>query len=300
MLIVEIVGGLGNQMFQYAFYQKLKNYYTDTQVKIYLDRFDETSDNQGFELSNAFGIDTSSMLYDGDPSSLFDDSMNLVSRIRRKIFGRKSTFFLERIFRFDSKVFNLKSNQKIYFRGLWQDELYFKDLRLDLLNIFKFNTYNFNDENLHILEKINKTNSVSIHIRRGDYISNEKYNHILGGVCTYSYYKQALGFLQNKISDTSLFIFSDDIDWVKTEYDFLSGHDITFVNHNMGSNSYIDMFLMSKCKHNIIANSSFSWWGAWLNTNKSKIVLAPEKWFKNNTRLEDNSVVPYSWIKIKN
>ncbi len=300
MLIVEIVGGLGNQMFQYAFYHKLKKYYPDNQVKIWLERFDKTYDNQGYELQNVFGINKAPILYNDDVSNLIDDSVDFFSRIRRKIFGRKETFFLERIFRYDSKVFNLKNNKKIYFRGLWQDELYFKDLRLDLLELFKFNEINLNADNLKVLKRINNSNSISIHIRRGDYISNEKYNHILGGVCSYSYYKEALDLIQNKIANTSLFIFSDDIDWVKTEFDFLSGHDLTFVNHNKGSNSHIDMYLMSHCKHNIIANSSFSWWGAWLNMNESKIILAPEKWFKNNTRLEDNSIVPDSWIKIKN
>lgn len=300
MLIVEIVGGLGNQMFQYAFYHKLKKHYDNNQVKIYLKRFGETSDNKGYELENVFGISKESIVYDEDASNLIDDSMSFVSRIRRKIFGRKETFFLELLFKYDSKVFNLKRNQKKYFRGLWQDELYFKDLRLELLKLFQFKTNNFGDDNLQVLKKIKNSNSVSIHIRRGDYISNEKYNHILGGVCTYGYYKEALEYLKNKIADTSLFIFSDDINWVKKEFDFLSASNITFVNHNTGSNSYIDMYLMSQCRHNIIANSSFSWWGAWLNKNESKIVIAPEKWFKNNPRLEDNSIVPNSWIKIKN
>lgn len=301
MFIVEIVGGLGNQMFQYAFYYKLKKHKIhNSQAKVYLRRFSETSDNQGFELEHVFGINKDLIVYNEDASSLIDDSMNLLSRIRRKIFGRKKTFFLEQVFRYDSRVFNLKSNQKIYFRGLWQDESYFKDLRLEILKLYQFKLNNFDNDNMQVLKKINESISVSIHIRRGDYISNEKYNNILGGVCTYGYYKEALEYLQNKILDTSLFVFSDDINWVKKEFDFLPIDNLTFVDHNKGSNSYIDMYLMSQCKHNIIANSSFSWWGAWLNKNESKIVIAPEKWFKNNPRLEDNSIVPNSWIKIKN
>lgn len=298
-MIIEIIGGLGNQMFQYAFYYRLKKHYNDNEVKIYLKRFAETNDNQGYELENVFGINIQSNIYDEDATDLIDDSLTLISRLKRKLFGRKKSFFLERIFKYDAKVFNFKRKQIIFFRGLWQDESYFKDLRLELLELFQFKINNLGEDNMELLKKINNSTSVSIHIRRGDYVSNEKYNHILGGICTYDYYKQALDYLQNRIKDTSLFIFSDDIIWVKNEFDFLSNSNITFVNHNKGAKSYIDMYLMSQCQHNIIANSSFSWWGAWLNKNESKIVIAPEQWFKNNPRLENNNVVPNSWIKIK-
>lgn len=300
MLIVEIVGGLGNQMFQYAFYHKLKKHHKDSQVKIYLKRFGETPDNQGYELGNVFGISQEPIVYDKDVSNLIDDSVNFISRVKRKILGRKKTFYLEQIFRYDSKVFSQKNNQVIYFRGLWQDELYFSDLRNELLEVFHFRTDNLDNCNLQILKQIKQSNSVSIHIRRGDYISNEKYNNILGGVCTYRYYKEALEYLQSKVESTSLFVFSDDIDWVKSEFDFFEGKKVTYVSGNFGKESYIDMYLMTMCKHNIIANSSFSWWGAWLNKNELKIVLAPEKWFKNNRRLEDNNIVPSTWTKVKN
>lgn len=139
-----------------------------------------------------------------------------------------------------------------------------------------------------------------MHIRRGDYVSNEIYQNILGEVCSYDYYYNALKYIQSKIQDISLYIFSDDINWVRNNFDFLSNYNVTFINHNKDTESYIDMQLMSNCQYNIIANSTFSWWGAWLNKNPLKMVLAPKIWFKKNKRLQDNHIVPDDWIKISN
>jgi hypothetical protein len=299
MMIIEIIGGLGNQMFQYAFYYALKKRYDERSTKIYIDRFKTTVDNQGYELQNVFQINNVSDIYCKDVSVLVDNSMSMASRIRRKILGPKETYFLEKKFRYDSKVFELKNNGIIYFRGLWQDETYFKEYRAELLLKFKFPP--LTDEiNINILNIIENCNAVSIHIRRGDYVNNPKYKDILGDVCNYKYYNEAVNLIKSKESLPVFFVFSDDIEWVENNFDFLKESKVYYISNNKGSKSFLDMQLMCNCKHNIIANSTFSWWAAWLNTNDNKIVIGPFHWFKNNKKLQENNIIPDNWVKILN
>jgi hypothetical protein len=142
--------------------------------------------------------------------------------------------------------------------------------------------------------KILSTNSVSIHIRCGDYLS-PKYISIYGGICTIEYYKRAISYILQTVDNPVFFIFSDDIEWTK---DNITINNAIFVSNNKGINSFLDMYLMSICKHNIIANSSFSWWGAYLNKNKNKKVIMPNRWF--NSKLPDPNVFDSKWIKLSN
>ena len=128
---------------------------------------------------------------------------------------------------------------------------------------------------LEILNEIENSNSISIHIRRGDYMSPENYN-MYGCIATPTYYKKAIKVIEEKVENPTFFVFSNDMDWVKKNIQINSR--VFYIDINSGNGSYKDMQLMSNCKHNIIANSSFSWWGAWLNENKNKIVIAPKKW----------------------
>ena len=144
------------------------------------------------------------------------------------------------------------------------------------------------------MKEIQKSKSVSLHIRRGDYISNKTYyaNH---GICNLSYYNKAVDYLRKKLgNDIKIFAFSDDPNWV---YENLKlPVEIIFINNNSSEKSYEDLRLMVNCDHNIIANSSFSWWGAWLNQNPDKIVISPQKWFGNN-RMKNPDITPSTWLK---
>ena len=131
---------------------------------------------------------------------------------------------------------------------------------------------------------------MSVHIRRGDYLQDEN----LGGVCNNSYYLESVKILQTKLKNPFFYFFSDDPDWVKKTFNL---DRMKVIDWNTGINSYLDMFLMTKCKHNVIANSSFSWWGAYLNNYKNKIVIAPKVWFNDNLH-KDNDIVPKKWLKI--
>lgn len=301
MFIVEIIGGLGNQMFCYAFAKAIEHHYGQGSVALYTGRFKDTPDNRGYELDYVFGINDPIINEEKEISSLLDNSWSVAARLRRKLFGAKKSYFNEQIYTYDPRVFDLDTKVKrIYLQGLWKNEKYFKNIRPLILNSFSFKRQ-LNEKNQHLLEQIKRTSSVSLHVRRGDYISNEIYKSIVGDVCSYDYYLNSLRYLEEKLGPgLSYFIFSDDIDWVKENLNFLNDRDTVFIGHNTGKDSYIDMQLMSQCKHNIIANSTFSWWGTWLNQTPDKIVIAPKMWYNDYERCKNNDIVPEEWVKIKN
>lgn len=299
MFIVEIIGGLGNQMFCYAFAQAIETHYGKGLVTLYTGRFSEAPDNRTYELKYVFGINDPVIDDKKEIEGLLDDSWSFSARLRRKIFGPKPTYFNETIYTYDPRVFHLDTKiKRIYLQGLWKDEKYFKDIRSLILEKFSFKP-TINEVNERLLYNIEQTNSVSLHVRRGDYIS-AMYKDIVGDVCTYDYYRRCVDYLSQTEQNMHFFVFSDDIEWAKDNLDFLHSMDVTYIDHNKGRDSYIDMQLMSRCKHNIIANSTFSWWGAWLNTNPGKKVLAPKMWYNDPARCENNDIVPADWIKIDN
>lgn len=133
--------------------------------------------------------------------------------------------------------------------------------------------------------------TVSIHIRRGDYLS-QQFSAGFGNCCPLAYYREAIHYMKTYLDDITFVLFSDDMDWVKMN---LPLDNAIYVDHNHGVDSWQDMYLMSMCQHNIIANSTFSWWGAWLNDNTDKIVIAPKRWWSS---IENDDVVPESWIRM--
>lgn len=143
-------------------------------------------------------------------------------------------------------------------------------------------------------EELLQGNVVSIHIRGGDYITSKKDNALFGNICTSNYYKNAIEHIKNSLKDPIFLIFTNDKDYA---VQLLNGESFQIVDWNNGKESFRDMYLMSLCKHNIIANSSFSWWGAWLNQNDSKIVIAPNRWF-NDSGIDQNDITPNNWIKV--
>ena len=197
----------------------------------------------------------------------------------------------EKQFSFDPSVIEVKGN--IYTDGYWQSEKYFSEIRDLLLREFAFK-YEQDAKNREIADKIKKTESISLHIRRGDYVRNSMTNQV-HGLCSIDYYQEAVNYIVRKIPMCHFYIFSDDHAWVREN--FTLDYPFTMVDHNDASRNYEDMRLMSLCHHNIIANSSFSWWGAWLNTNSDKIVCAPKKWFNDPTR-NAKDLIPESWVKI--
>ena len=259
MIIVRVTGGLGNQMFQYAMYKSLEK--KGKLVKLDSKSFYETKkEHNGYELERIFDIKPNKPTKE-DLEKFDENNISTLFKIKRKLFGDKKFVYDTKEYVFNKDVYKLKNS---YLNGYWQSIKYFEGIENDIKKDFRFKNQ-LDKNNLEILNEIENSNSISIHIRRGDYMSPENYN-MYGCIATPTYYKKAIKVIEEKVENPTFFVFSNDMDWVKK---------------NIQINSrvfYIDMFLMSKCKHNIIANSSFSWWGAWLNENKNKIVIAPKKW----------------------
>lgn len=291
MIIVNIIGGLGNQMFQYAFYRNLKNKGFD--VKLNLNEIKDYKLHNGYELDNIFDLE-----YDcvsEKTAVLYSDiKRDVFSRIRRKIFGKKESYIKEneRESKFDTQ--GLDKNKNYYLKGYWYSFLNFEDSADLVKKDFCFSKLELNEQNKSILNEINKTNSVAIHIRRGDYIQDKKTYEILGRICDIEYYQKCISIMTEKIQDCSFFVFSNDIEWCKSNIKFPS--KANYIDWNKKENSYIDMYLMSQCKHNIIPNSSFSWWGAFLNNNPQKVIIAPKNW----TAIDESNGKrhPQNWICI--
>jgi hypothetical protein len=201
-----------------------------------------------------------------------------------------SNYFFENHIGFNEKIRRVKDNS--FLSGYWQSYLYFIDIQEIIINEFQFPS--INDLTTKLLAKqILQENSISIHIRRGDFLNNDLGN--VHSICPISYYKDAMNYINTKVDNPKYFVFSDDVEWVKTNLII----NAVFVSENRGKSSFVDMQLMSLCKFNIIANSSFSWWGAWLNKNPQKIIIAPQKWYNNEfMNNETVDLIPKSWIRI--
>lgn len=286
MIVVKVMGGLGNQMFQYAFYKKLSMLYK----YVYIDDRElrvNGNEHNGLELESVFGLNYHKIrevqlkLFMDRPHShklLYGGVDFLI-----KSFGyQKMQYYCEK--EYDPDIF---LNQDRYYIGYWGNQRYWGDIAELLKKEFSFRFNHFIDrKNIEILEEIKNTCSVSIHIRRGDYLKEENIR-LFGGICTTDYYRVAINHFISKFGNPTFYIFSndnvDDILRIFKEAKF------RVVDWNKGENSYIDMFLMSKCKHNIIANSTFSWWGSWLNENPDRIIIVPHRFNNINGRVKSSN-----------
>ena len=288
MIIVKVTGGLGNQMFQYALYKSLKIKGNDV-------RLDQTSyynvkkEHNGYELEKVFDIHPNNAKQ-SEIDKFDENNINILRRIKRKLLGDTKFIYDTNEYVFNENLYKLKNS---YLNGYWQSINYFKDIESELREDFTFKN-ELDIKNLEILNEIENSNSVSVHIRRGDYMSPQNFK-IYGNIATEEYYKESIRIIEEKIENPTFFVFSNDMEWVKENIKINS--KAFYIDINSGDDSYKDMQLMSNCKHNIIANSSFSWWGAWLNNNKNKIVIAPQKWINRDNVNSDKIELFYdNWI----
>lgn len=276
------MGGIGNQMFQYAAGRRLAVKHT-TSLKLDLTFLLDRTPRENFTYRDyALGV--------------FNIKEKFVSPLETKLFWVKQKLKLINVVnepphRFHESMLSASDNS--YLVGYWQSEKYFKDVEDIIRNEF---TIKFKAEGINkkIAEEINSCESVSVHIRRGDYVSNPETNKY-HGLCPLEYYQKALNKITSCIENPHFYIFSDDPEWAQKNLVF--EHHFKFITHDGAEKSYDDMRCMSLCKHNIIANSSFSWWGAWLNRNPEKIVIAPRKWF-NDPSINTDDLIPENWIRI--
>ena len=291
MKIVNILGGLGNQMFVYAMYLALKEAHPDEEVYLCRRSYKGYSLHNGYELGNVFGADAPEASLWQLVKIAYPYWNYRTWQFMRHLFPKRGCMLLgTEDIPFDYE--NVTRNEDGFYDGYWQNENNFLPIRNKILKAFSFPKFNDN-KNIELAELITNKRAVSCHVRRGDYLKDP-----LDGVCTSEYYVKAIDEINKKVSPELYCVFSDDIKWCKENLGEIIGKDkeIVFVDWNKGENSFRDMQLMSLCNHNIIANSSFSWWGAWLNNHDDKVVVAPNIWM--NKPMVNNPLCD-SWIKIK-
>lgn len=276
MIIVKLQGGLGNQMFQYATARHLSLKY---RKEIILNTEYFSNIPKG-DVSRKYQLD----IFNIDKNIKMEDTTNLMlkwtQKIILKLLSEKTLYNISEMF--------LKYNLPVYLSGYFQSEKYFKESRDILLREFTL-TRELGEEAKKIKNIIEKSEAVCLNIRRGDYLRPD-YMKIYGA-CSMDYYEKAIKYINSRIKTPLICVFSDDPEWVKKEFNtgnvIFAGNDVL--------KDYEQMHLMSLCKHNIIANSSFAWWGAWLNLNPNKIIIAPQKWFNIDSPPD---IIPESWIRI--
>lgn len=280
MIITKIIGGLGNQLFQYAAGRAIAHS-KGLRLKLDLTGFDSYNLHHGYRL-NEFSIDAE-VASTKEIFSLKGPENILYSKLRKLGAFKPKTYYNEKqSSSFDEQVYQHRS---IYLDGYWQNELYFRGIREILLNELVLQQTTSDVDSLY-LKQIESCNSVSIHVRRGDYLLHRGI-----GVLGIDRYKKAISMIKDRVDTPHFFIFSDDMHWCKDNFKFLD--NCTFVEHTQTEVS--DLKLMSACQHNIIANSSFSWWAAWLNVSPNRTIIAPAGW-----RLDDpgsENIILSNWLK---
>lgn len=314
IVVIRFGYGLGTQMFYYALYRSLQlkgiNVYLDDwfhrkkrkekheiykldyfgifERELRIARFDDYKDliDMGF-WSLREDKDRKKLL----PQKIVRQIVIKTKKIFCKSFKLKDSYYIEKM---EKKPFpEITKDTQIYLQGLLQFTYkYFKDIRDVILDDFSFNL-KASERVINILSDIKKNNSVTVHVRRGDFVGNKDLD-----ICGIQYYVNAINYIRERVPDTKFYFFSNDLDYVKSNLLFVDNYfivDNSVENHQ----DYFDLFLMTNTNHNIIPNSSFGWWGAWLNQNINKIVIVPELWRNSNKYFVDPKYVyPDEWVKI--
>lgn len=290
MIIVKLSGGLGNQLFQYSIGRHL-SILKKTSLKFDISSFKNA--DRSFALNNF--INNYEIAGKLDLVKIFIRDfrnsykyINYLSHINESYY--KLPFYKEQLLSYDDNF--SKCLENVYLMGYWQSEMYFKSIE-DIIRKEIVLRPKIDYENEHILRMIEDTNSVCIHIRNGDYFYDSNIRKNIG-VCPPDYYYEAINEICNVVKNPYFFVFSDNTGWAKQNVRIENPH--VYVTNNLNK-SHFDMYLMSKCKHFITANSSFSWWGAWLSTSKNKIVYSPTPWCKN-TVYNPVDILPKEWNRI--
>jgi len=287
MVISRLIGGLGNQMFQYAAGRSLA-IANNCQLKLDLSWFNEFQTYK-YQL-NLFNVKAE--IASADEVSQFVGSYPRLARLFRKGIGvGKKSYYMERDFSFDEGFYDRTS--PVYLDGYWQSWKY-SDPYIEQIKEELMLSSPPTGGNVELAKRIAEVNSVSIHIRRGDYVTNRTANRVHGFVGG-EYYKEALRRIRDCIPTPYYLVFSDDLEWARRNLGLVD--NVIFVDHNRGTSSYEDMRMMSLCQHHIIANSSFSWWAAYLGYHPGKHVLYPAKWFATSAK-DISSLCPPGWIRV--
>lgn len=280
MIIVQLLGGLGNQLFQYALGFSLAK---RTNAEFCLD-------TTAFKKYKLHKYSLHHLSVSAPEASAYDLFWlnGPFQKIKERICpSSDSRRVLEKTMTFEPSILDLKGSR--YLSGYWQCEKYFSDVRDHLLKEFSVKT-NASEENARCLEAIKTSKSISLHVRRADYVNNDSFP-----LCGLDYYERACAYMLECFENPTFYVFSDDPSWVKENLKI----DATckFIDHNNADANYEDFRLMMNCEHHVVANSSFSWWGAWLANTPDHVVVAPKRWWEPKIG-NDCDVVPESWVRL--
>lgn len=290
MEYIMIFNGLGNQMSQYAlFLSKRKR---NPNCRLYI--IDNPREHNGYELERIFGVKQEPIFIDKVAEYIF-----------RHIYNRPKTRFVSWLLGFRMRIEprnydysdNLHAHHRYginFYRGGWHSEKNFLDAENEVRKAFTFPKQEDSEYNTFLMQLRKDDNSVSVHIRRGDYVNIPKESfYQFGGVATDEYYMKAVKYIKDHVDSPRFYVFSNDIEWCKNH---LGIQDAIYVTGNTGPNSWRDLQLMTECKHHIIANSSFSWWGAWLSRHEKLCITIRPKWFVRD--VETNDIYPDHWVEV--
>ena len=295
-VIVSLEGGLGNQLFQYAAGFALAS---SLGVKLILDvskfdpsRIDPNETFRSYKLK-PFQIDAEVQCISTGQTEPRNRYLRFCKRYLDKIMAPLigSNLFVESNFSFDKNF--MKISHPVWLKGFWQSFKYF-DTSEEMIRHQINTSKKLSEESNNAYLKILEFDSICVHIRRGDYVTDSHTSNY-HGICTMAYYEKGIYIASEGLKDPHCFIFSDDPDWV--EKNFNINLPFTLIRHNGDEKAHEDLWLMAACKNFVIANSSFSWWGAWLGSDSEKIVVAPQKWFANE-RINTADLIPPEWIRI--
>lgn len=280
MRLIRMTGGLGNQMFIYAFYLRMKRLFPDTRID--LSDIAHRAAHNGYELHRVFPmLEADEFCINKQLKGVLKSLFFKTIRERNQSTDTLQSFFDRRLWPF------------VYFKGYYQSERFFVDVADEVRRAFTFDASLASEKTRELLRRIDDdASAVSLHVRRGDY-THPAFWHTMGCVCTEPYYSDAIALVNKTIQTPHFYVFSNDIAWAEHNLPLTNA---TFVDWNHGTDSWQDMLLMSHCHHNVICNSTFSWWGAWLNAHADKLVVAPSRW----SAVSDMPYVcPASWTRLK-
>lgn len=293
MIIVRLIGGLGNQLFQYAAARRLAHV-LDAELKLDISCFEYWK----FHPYRLDRFHIPQNLSSPEETARFN-SITIPSRLGKILFRLKQIVTLRdwtilyenEVGPVDPRVLNAKGN--VYLGGYWQSEKYFADIADIIRREFTLKPEP-DAENQRLAAQIQSCESVSLHVRRGGNVTDPDSVRVVG-TCDLGYYHRCIAEVCRRVKDPQFFVFSDDPEWAREHLEI--GCPAKFVTHNGPERDYEDFRLMGLCRHHIIANSSFSWWAAWLSPSPDKVVLAPEKWFAD-PRIDTRDIVPETWTRV--
>jgi len=293
MIIVKLVGGLGNQLFQYAAARGLAHARGDTfklDTSFFVGQSLRSYRLCHYNIPENFAMPAEVAHFTGDALPPLRRRCFLVSQ-RLKPYYRRALFSERRLLRFDPHILDAPAN--VYLNGYWQNERYFANVRDELRREFTLKDA-LNSQSQSVAQQVATTVSVGLHIRRGDYVTNAQTSRV-HGVCDLDYYRRCVDLLAAQCLLPHFFVFSDDPEWVSRNLRL--SYPMTLVRHNGPDGDHEDLHLMSLCQHFILANSTFSWWAVWLSNSPHKLVYAPKRWFAVD-KYDPGDFIPANWIRV--